>query len=76
VKAAIETETGVRPWFALEAFPGLAADVRQSVARIAANPFLPHKDKVRGFIYDVKTGRSTAASAGAVDMVGPGAGIT
>jgi carbonic anhydrase len=57
VKAAIEADTGLRPSFALEAFPDLAADVRQSLARIAASPFLPRKDKVRGFIYDVKTGR-------------------
>jgi carbonic anhydrase len=57
VKAAIEADTGLRPSFALEAFPDLAGDVRQSLARIAANPFLPNKDKVRGFVYDVKTGR-------------------
>jgi carbonic anhydrase len=57
VKAAIEADTGLRPSFALEAFPDLAADVRQSLARIAASPFLPRKDKVSGFIYDVKTGR-------------------
>jgi carbonic anhydrase len=57
VKAAIEADTGIRPSFALEAFGDLVADVRQSVARIAASPFLPHKDNVRGFVYDVKTGR-------------------
>jgi len=57
VKASIEADTGLRPSFALEAFPDLEADVRQSLARIAADPFLPHKDKVRGFVYDVKTGR-------------------
>jgi len=57
VKASIEADTGLRPPFALEAFPDLEADVRQSLARIAADPFLPHKDKVRGFVYDVKTGR-------------------
>jgi carbonic anhydrase len=57
VKAAIEADTGLRPSFALEAFPDVAADVRQSLARIAASPFLPRKDKVRGFVYDVKTGR-------------------
>ena len=57
VKAAIEADTGIRPPFALEAFPDVEDDVRQSIARIAASPFLLHTDKVRGFVYDVKTGR-------------------
>lgn len=57
VKRRIEAETGIRPPFALEAFADLEADVRQNIARIKASPFIPHKDKVRGFIYDVKTGR-------------------
>ncbi len=57
LKAAIEAETGIRPAFALEAFSDLAGDVRQSIARIKASPFVPHRDAVRGFIYDVKTGR-------------------
>jgi carbonic anhydrase len=56
VKAQIEDETGVRPPFALEAFADLDADVRQSIARIEASPFIPHKN-VRGFVYDVKTGK-------------------
>jgi carbonic anhydrase len=57
VKDAIEADTGIRPSFALEAFPDAAEDVRQSIRRIAASPFLPHKDHIRGFVYDVKTGR-------------------
>ncbi|HEV7759230.1 MAG TPA: carbonic anhydrase [Acidimicrobiales bacterium] len=57
VKAAIEADTGIRPSFALEAFSDPVTDVRQSVARITASPFLRHKDNVRGFVYDVKTGR-------------------
>ena len=57
VKAQIQAETGIRPPFALEAFPDLEADVRQSMARLAASPFLPHKDQVRGFVYDVRSGR-------------------
>ena len=57
VKAQIEADTGIRPAFALEAFSDLAADVRQSIARIKASPFVPHKDAIRGFIYDVRTGR-------------------
>lgn len=57
VKAEIESETGIRPSFALEAFPDLDDDVRQTIARIRASPFIPRKDKIRGFVYDVKTGR-------------------
>jgi carbonic anhydrase len=56
VKADIEADTGIRPHFALEAFPDLERNVRQSIARIKASPFVPHKDSVRGFIYDVSTG--------------------
>jgi carbonic anhydrase len=57
VKAQIERETGLRPPFALEAFPDLDADVRQSIARIKASPYIPQKDSVRGFVYEVETGR-------------------
>jgi carbonic anhydrase len=57
VKKKIETETGIRPPFALEAFTDLDNDVRQSIARIKASPFVPRKDKIRGFVYDVETGR-------------------
>lgn len=57
VKSQIESETGIRPQFALEAFKDLDEDVRQSIARIKASPFVPRKDKIRGFVYDVKTGR-------------------
>jgi carbonic anhydrase len=56
VKADIEADVGFRPPFALEAFPDLERDVRQSIARIKANPFVPHKDAVRGFVYDVRSG--------------------
>ena len=56
VKADIEAETGLRPPFALEAFPDLDQDVRQSIARIKASPFVPNKDAVRGFVFDVRTG--------------------
>jgi carbonic anhydrase len=54
---AIEQETGIKPEWAAEAFSDLEADVLQSIARIKASPFIPRKDSVRGFIYDVKTGR-------------------
>src|SRR6202521_802371 len=56
VKAQIEADTGLRPPFALEAFADVDKDVEQSLARIAATPFIPHKDQVRGFVYDVRTG--------------------
>ncbi|HKT00825.1 MAG TPA: carbonic anhydrase [Rugosimonospora sp.] len=55
-KASIETETGIRPPWAAEAFTDVDTDVAQSIARITADPFLPHKDAVRGFVYDVHTG--------------------
>ena len=57
VKRQIEEETGIRPAFAMEAFRDVAQDVRQSIRRINGSPFIPHKASVRGFIYDVKTGR-------------------
>jgi carbonic anhydrase len=56
LKRQIQAETGIRPPFALEAFPDLEEDVRQSIARIEASPFVPHRDKVRGFVYDVGKG--------------------
>jgi carbonic anhydrase len=63
VKAQIEADTGIRPAFALEAFPNLEQDVRQSIARIQASPFIPRKDQVRGFVYDVGTGRLNEVAA-------------
>jgi carbonic anhydrase len=56
VKADLEQATGLRPHFALEAFSDLENDIRQSIARIKHSPFVLHKDKVRGFVYDVRTG--------------------
>ena len=56
-KAAIEEETGIKPPWAAEAFTDLDADVRQSIARIKASPFIPHTNDVRGFVFDVGTGR-------------------
>ena len=57
VKDTIEADTGLRPAFALEAFGDLEQDVRQSISRIQANPFIPLKDQIRGFVYDCATGR-------------------
>jgi len=56
-KAAIQEETGIKPPWAAEAFPDLDADVRQSIARIKASPFIPHTGDVRGFVFDVGSGR-------------------
>jgi carbonic anhydrase len=56
VKAQIESDTGIRPPFALEAFADLEKDVRQSIARIKTSPFIPRKESVRGFVYDVGSG--------------------
>jgi carbonic anhydrase len=63
VKAQIELDTGIRPAFALEAFADVDEDVRQSIARVKASPFIPHRDNVRGFVYDVRTGRLNEVSA-------------
>ncbi len=56
-KASIEQDTGIRPEWAPESFGDLEADVRQSVKRIEASPFIPHKDRIRGFVYEVESGR-------------------
>jgi carbonic anhydrase len=56
-KAAIQAETGIKPEWAAEAFDDLDTDVRQSVARIKASKFIPHTDQVRGFVFDVATGK-------------------
>jgi carbonic anhydrase len=56
-KAAIEEETGIRPPWAAEAFSDLDEDVRQSINRIRTSPFVPVKDSVRGFVFDVSTGK-------------------
>jgi carbonic anhydrase len=53
----VQKETGIKPEWAAEAFPDLDEDVRQSIARIKASPFIPNKDSVRGFVYEVETGR-------------------
>ena len=53
----IQRDTGVKPEWAAEAFDDLEDDVRQSIARIKASPFIPRKDQIRGFVYDVRTGR-------------------
>jgi len=61
-KAAIQADTGIKPHWAAEAFSDLDADVRQSMARIKVSPFVPHTDQVRGFVFDVGTGRLSEVS--------------
>jgi carbonic anhydrase len=56
-KKSIQDETGIRPSWAAEAFPDVDQDVRQSIARIKASPFVPKKDHIRGFVFDVATGK-------------------
>jgi carbonic anhydrase len=55
-KASIQDETGIKPEWAAESFTDLDRDIRQSIARIKASPFIPHRDAVRGFVFDVATG--------------------
>jgi carbonic anhydrase len=57
LKAQIHEDVGLKPHFSMESFSDLEEDVRQSIARIQASPFVPHKQSVRGFIYEVETGR-------------------
>ena len=56
LREQIQQEVGIKPHFPLETFADLEEDVRQSIKRIEASPFIPHKDSVRGFIYEVETG--------------------
>ena len=55
-RAELQEATGMAPSFAIESFTDVEADVRQSIARVRHSPFLPYRDKVRGFVYDVDTG--------------------
>jgi carbonic anhydrase len=54
-RAELQEETGVSPAFAIESFGDVEADVRQSILRVRRSPFLPHRDQIRGFVYDVDT---------------------
>ncbi len=62
VKQQIQLDVGVKPHFSMETFSNLEEDVRQSIARIQASLFIPHKDAVRGFVYEVETGRLREAT--------------
>ena len=54
-RAELQEATGVAPAFAIESFTDLDADVRQSILRVRRSSFVPHRDRVRGFVYDVDT---------------------
>jgi len=56
-KRSIQDEVGIKPPWSPEAFADLDEDVRQSIARVKVSPFIPHKDSVRGFVFDVATGK-------------------
>lgn len=56
-KRSIQEDTGIKPEWAAESFSDLDEDVRQSIARIKASPFIPNKNSVRGFVYEVESGR-------------------
>ena len=56
-KRSVQDDTGIKPEWAAEAFPDVDEDVRQSIARIKASPFIPHKHSIRGFVYEVESGR-------------------
>ena len=57
LRQQIQDDVGIKPHFPMESFSDLEEDVRQSIARIQASPFIPNKDSVRGFVYEVETGR-------------------
>src|SRR5262252_1163741 len=61
-KSAIADDTGIKPPWSAESFPDLEEDVRQSINRIKASPFVPHTDAIRGFVFDVATGKLNEVS--------------
>jgi carbonic anhydrase len=56
-RAQVQADTGIKPNWSCETFADLEEDVRQSIARIRSSPFIPRKESVRGFVYDVHTGQ-------------------
>jgi len=66
-RRSVQDDTGIKPEWAAEGFSDLDEDVRQSIARIQASPFIPRKDSVRGFVYEVETGRLREVDAGPVE---------
>src|SRR5499427_4701769 len=56
-KRSIQDDTGIKPPWSAESFSDLDEDVRQSIARIKISPFVPHTDAIRGFVFDVASGK-------------------
>ncbi len=69
-KAEVESDTGLRPTWSVEALTDTDADLRQSVLRARSSPYLPHRDRIRGFVYDVSTHALREVEAD--QQVGPG----
>jgi carbonic anhydrase len=63
-RRSLHEDTGIKPAWAAESFTDLDEDLRQSIARIQASPFIPNKDAIRGFVYEVETGRLREVDAG------------
>jgi carbonic anhydrase len=70
-RAELQETTGVAPSFAIESFTDLEADVRQSILRVRRSPFVPHRDRVRGFVYDVQSHRLREVLAGEDSLGSP-----
>lgn len=62
-RESIADETGIKPEWAAEAFDDLDEDVRRSIKRITNSPFIPHTDQVRGFVFDVASGKLREVTA-------------
>jgi carbonic anhydrase len=69
-KRSVQDDVGIKPPWAAEAFPNLDEDVRQSITRITTSPFIPHKHSIRGFIYEVESGRLREVDASAQSSAG------
>jgi carbonic anhydrase len=70
-RAELREASGMTPPFAIESFTDVEDDVRQSLERVRRSPFLPHRDQVRGFVYDVDTGLLREVEADAATGPGP-----
>src|SRR6478672_11116346 len=73
-RAELQEATGVAPAFAVESFTDVDADVRQSILRVRRSPFLLHRDRVRGFVYDVDSHRLYEVAVDEQDAAAPANG--
>jgi carbonic anhydrase len=71
-RAELRAASGMTPPFAIESFEDVEDDVRQSLERVRRSAFLPHRDQVRGFVFDVDTGALREVEAGGTGAGGPG----